>query len=206
MDHRSQPGDGKHGAYSSVRLIRGSQEEAEHFAALRRQLGDEAVGELLRARELMEHPRQLTQDERSIVDVTIAPVLRDLRAADAILPEVRYQAWEDRGTDYVRAFIGPVGQTTGQGVWVALASPAPERVAQLAEQVQEWEVEELCAAGRPATWPECPEHPGSHPLEPTVGDDGAASWRCPRSGMIICAIGELGGAGLGRARRQRPDP
>jgi hypothetical protein len=37
---------------------------------------------------------------------------------------------------------------------VTLAQPAAERVAALADQVQEWEVEELAAAGRPATWPQ----------------------------------------------------
>lgn len=70
----------------------------------------------------------------------------------------------------------------GMGVRVSLAGSPAERVAQLAEQVQEWEVEQLCWAGRSATWPECSEHPGSHPLEPTVAG-GVAVWRCPgRSG------------------------
>jgi hypothetical protein len=76
---------------------------------------------------------------------------------------------------------------------VALAQSAAERVAGLAEQVQEWEVEALAGAGRPATWPECPAHPASHPLEPAVSADGAATWRCPRSGLAVGAIGALGG-------------
>ncbi len=45
--------------------------------------------------------------------------------------------------------------------------------------------------GRSATWPECPQHPNSHPLEPVAADQHTAVWRCPRSGAVICAIGDL---------------
>jgi hypothetical protein len=163
-EERSQPGSSAYRSFLSVRSTGGGPEE---------------------------QPRPLTDDERSVIDAAIAPVLRDLRAADAILPEIRYEAW-DRGTDDVCAQIGSAGRTSGLGVWVALASSAAERAAQLADQVQEWEVEELCAAGRSATWPECPEHPASHPLEPVVDGHGAAIWRCPRSGLAISEIGQLG--------------
>jgi hypothetical protein len=143
----------------------------------------------------------LTDAERSVLDAALALVLRDLRAADAIVPEVRYEALEDRGPDYVCAVIGLPGQSLGSlGVWVAAGSSTAERVAGLAEQVQEWEVEALAAAGQPATWPECPEHPASHPLEPVVSADGGASWRCPRSGTAVGAIGGLGASG-GRGTR-----
>jgi hypothetical protein len=143
--------------------------------------------------EATPRPRPLTDAERSVVDAALAPVLLDLRAADVIVPEVRYEAW-DRGPGYVCACIAPAGRTVGSlGVWVELAASGSEQVAQLAEQVQEWEVEELCATGRSATWPECPEHPNTHPLEPVVTHEGAAIWRCPRSALAICAIGELGG-------------
>jgi hypothetical protein len=200
MDDRGRAGDDA-GAYQSFLFFEGSGDEAAHLAALRLQLGDEAVDEMRRSLELMRHPRPLTDGERPVAEETMAPVLRDLRAAGAIVPEVRYEAREDRGPDYVCAFIAPAGRTAdGQGVWVELAASLSERVVQLADQVQEWEVEELCAAGRPATWPECPEHPASHPLEPVMDDDGAAVWRCPRSGLAICAIGELGG------RDQRTTP
>jgi hypothetical protein len=60
----------------------------------------------------MRQPRPLTDGERSVVDATMAPVLHDLRAVDAIVPEVRYAAW-DRGPDFVCAFIAPVGRATG---------------------------------------------------------------------------------------------
>jgi hypothetical protein len=200
MGHRDRSGDDA-GAYQSSFFIQGSPEEAAHFAALRQRLGDEAVDRMLRSRELMRHPRPLSDEERSVLDAAMAPLLRDLRAADAIVPEVRYEAEEDCGPGYVCAVIGPAGRTVGSlGVRVAAARPAAEQVAGLAEQVQEWEVEALADAGRPATWPECPEHPRSHPLEPAVSSGGAASWRCPRSGLAVGAIGELGASG-GRGPR-----
>ena len=173
----SQSGDGAYRSSLSIRFTRDGQQEATP------------------------RPRPLTDAERSVVDAAFAPVLRDLRAADAIVPEVRYEAWPDRGPESVSAFIAPAGRTVGsRGVWVELAASRAEQVARLAEQVQEWEVEELCAAGRSATWPECPEHPNAHPLEPVVTDAGAASWRCPRAGLAICAIGELAGRRRGTAR------
>ena len=207
MDDRARPGDNA-GAYQSFLSIRSGAgrggEEAAHLAELRRRLGDGLVDKMLRTRELMRDPRPLTDGERAVLDAAMEPVLRDLRAAGALVPEVRYEAWEDQGPEYVSAFIAPPGETLGsQGVRVTLAHSAAERVADLAEQVQEWEVEALAAAGRPATWPECPEHPASHPLEPVMSADSTAIWRCPRSELPVCAIGELGGGRRRRAHKGR---
>ncbi|HTR93037.1 MAG TPA: hypothetical protein VMI73_14995 [Trebonia sp.] len=193
-----QPGPGDNGgAYQSGVLVwRNGVPDPAQVEALRVRLGDEIVDRMLRASELMRNPRPLTGEERTVLDAVMDPVLADLRAVGAILPEVRYEAWEDRGPDYVCAFIAPPGQTLGgNGVWVARFGPAGERVAELAEQVQEWEVEALAAAGRPATWPECPEHPRSHPLEPIAESAKRAVWRCPRSHRAVAGIGELGGSG-----------
>jgi hypothetical protein len=109
------------------------------------------------------------------------------------VPDVRHEAWADEGPDYVYAYIGPPGLAGGVGVQLNRAEPAAEQVARLADQVQEWEVEELCARGRPATWPRCPEHPDSHPLTPEVAPDGTAVWRCPRSARVAGVIGRLEG-------------
>jgi hypothetical protein len=193
MEDRTAPG-GNARAYQSSLHIRGSREEAACLTELRQRRGDEAVDRMLRDRELMRDPRPLTDGERAVIDAVLAPVLADLRAAGAIVPEVRYAATQDRGPDYVCAVIGPAGRAAGsRGVWAGLAQSAAERVAGLAEQVQEWEVEALAESGRPATWPQCPAHPASHPLEPAVSADGTATWRCPRSGLAVGAIGELGG-------------
>jgi ABC-type uncharacterized transport system ATPase subunit len=83
----------------------------------------------------------------------------------------------------IKPLVGIVLQKTGVDRYL----PA-DRLADIAQQLQEWELEELAAAGRPATWPECPKHPDSHPLSPRVRD-GVAVWSCPRTGRTEYAIG-----------------
>lgn len=60
------------------------------------------------------------------------------------------------------------------------------RLTQIADQVQDWAVEERWKRGESAVWPECPAHPDSHPLRPVDG-----AWHCPKSGERIAAIGGL---------------
>ncbi len=79
---------------------------------------------------------------------------------------------------------------TGQGVSILLEDSLQQRIASVADQVQEWAVEQLWYAGRPATWPECPQHPDGHPLEASVMDE-VAVWRCPRSKARIATVGSL---------------
>jgi hypothetical protein len=69
----------------------------------------------------------------------------------------------------------------------------PEQIAWVADQVQEWAVEELWTAGQPTNWPPCPEHPGTHPLAPAV-HGGAAEWMCPKSERVVSEIGRLPGS------------
>lgn len=193
MTDQPETGDNG-GAYESFLAISMTDwPEAARLDELRPRLGDEMVDRMLRAREMALHPRPLSQSERTDLDAVMDPVLADLRAAGAIVPEVRYEAWED-DPRYVFAFIGLPGLTAGgQGVRAERSGWPGLRLAELAEQVQEWEVEALAAAGRPATWPECPDHPRSHPLEPSAESAERAVWRCPRSQRAVCAIGELGG-------------
>jgi hypothetical protein len=134
-------------------------------------------------------PRELTVQEHEELRASLDPVLRDLRAAGAIVPTVREQARDDDNNNSVIAYLVGVGT---MGAWLRLGYSAAQRLADLADQVQEWEVEELAAQGRPATWPECPQHPRSHPLA-AEERDGEAVWCCPKSGAIICRIGALPG-------------
>jgi hypothetical protein len=79
---------------------------------------------------------------------------------------------------------------TAQGVFAMAAESLPQRIASVAGQVQKWAVEALWRAGRPATWPECPELPDSHPLTATVQEDRAV-WICPRTGHMLNEAGRL---------------
>lgn len=65
-----------------------------------------------------------------------------------------------------------------------------ERVVHVADQVQEFVLEELGRLELPAAWPECVEHPASHPLEARL-TDGGPGWVCPESGQTVAAIGGL---------------
>jgi len=199
VDHPGPPeSHERHGqafAYGAF-FVEGSPEEAAHFAALRERVGDDTVDRIQRRRELMRHPRPLADSEREVMRNAIAPLLRDMGVSGAIVPEVRYEAHADEGRDGsregVHAWITANG-ITGMGVWIPTGeSPLAEQVWWLADQLQEWEVEELCQAGRSATWPQCPEHPDSHPLQPDVEGEGNAVWRCPKSGQISCPIGASG--------------
>ncbi len=181
--------DDNSGAVQSY-LFRGTDEEVA--AQMRAQLGDERADEYLRTQRLRREHRPLDPGERAALDSLLAPVLADLRATGAIVPVVHYNAWEDQGPDYVYAYIGPPGKGASLGVWVNRARSVAEEVARLADHVQEWEVEELAAEGRAATWPQCPEHPNSHPLDAAADPDGTAVWHCPKSGRVAIPIGQLG--------------
>lgn len=72
---------------------------------------------------------------------------------------------------------------------VARSAQVSERVASMADQVQEWAIEELW--GQASTnWPACPQHPNSHPLKATTLG-GSAVWVCPADGALISKIGML---------------
>ena len=160
----------------------------ELLNAIESELGPEAAEALRLSREVRLHPRELTDSESREFRTALDPVLHDLRMSGAIVPDVREQPWDD-DPDLVFGWIESA--SSGLGIRIQLDLSAAERLADVADQVQEWEVEELAAEGRPATWPECPEHPDSHPLTPEVRDS-RALWCCPKSGHVIHPIGALG--------------
>ncbi|MEY9861668.1 hypothetical protein ABH935_007311 [Catenulispora sp. GAS73] len=128
-------------------------------------------------------------DVDALVDVNepefaaaLATVLRDLQAQSAVQPELRIDP------AYGPVLYAPDG--SGQGLTHPRGATTGDRLANLADQVQEWAVEALWTAGVAAVWPHCPEHPNSHPLRATVVDE-AAVWACPKSGAVVARIGEL---------------
>jgi hypothetical protein len=166
-------------------------DDEELIAAVEREIGPEAAEATRRSLRLARNPRALSDAERAELRANLEPILRDMHGSGAIVPDIVEEAHDDLGPDVVCAWIQPAGGGAGsQGIRVQVSLPAPERLADLADQLQEWEVEELAAAGRPATWPECPQHPGTHPLAPQARGDQAA-WCCPVSGQAIDVIGAL---------------
>ena len=118
----------------------------------------------------------------------LAPVLVDLGNSGAPIPDVRDQPWASF-PGQVSAMLHAV-DGTAQGVSAMADEPLARRIASVADQVQEWAVEALWRAGRPATWPDCPEHPNSHPLAATVWADRAV-WICPKAGRLVTRVGQL---------------
>ena len=66
------------------------------------------------------------------------------------------------------------------------------RVVSLADQMQEIVIEQLWGRGDSATWPECPDHPGGHPLKAAELDVFGPSWACPATGGPHFAVGSVG--------------
>jgi hypothetical protein len=118
----------------------------------------------------------------------LAPVLRDLESTGSVVPAVRDGNWSGIPGQLTGNVSGPDG--FGQGVFVMAGEPVPEQIASVADQVQEWAVEELCSVGRSTNWPPCPQHPATHPLAAVVrGDD--AVWICPKTEVVVGQIGRL---------------
>ncbi len=96
-------------------------------------------------------------------------VVADIRSSGAPEPVIS-------GEDWARAPGRPAAMIRwedggGRGVLVWAESPLVDNVVLLADQVQDAMVERLWQLGRPATWPGCPDHPGSHPLQARRIDD-----------------------------------
>jgi hypothetical protein len=150
---RSQRGEtssDNSGVYES-RLLIGVTTREEFLALLRERHGDEVADRWERSRALHERPRPLSPGERLILQETAAPALRDMVATGAIMLDVREEAHADQGPEVLCAWVSSSLGSSAMGLSIHVASPCPQRVAELAGQLQEFELEELCAAGRSAT-------------------------------------------------------
>jgi hypothetical protein len=117
----------------------------------------------------------------------MAPVLRDLRGAGIAEPRVEDDDWTGDPDSASVMLWSPDG--SGTGVYVSRSAPAFERVAAMADQVQEWAIEELSGKA-PTNWPRCPNHPSGHPMKPSTRDR-AAVWVCPSDGTPFSPVGSL---------------
>ncbi|MFI6759859.1 hypothetical protein ACIBF5_12060 [Micromonospora sp. NPDC050417] len=117
----------------------------------------------------------------------LEPVLRDIGVSGAPVPDIRDEDWaDDPGTESAMLWSR---DGSGAGVSVIVAQSAPDRVAHVADQVQEWVIEELWRRA-PTNWPVCPRHPDSHPLVATVRG-AAAVWVCPVDEAVVAPVGAL---------------
>lgn len=78
----------------------------------------------------------------------------------------------------------------GFGVSLSRSATSAERVAGMADQVQQWAIEDQLWGRGDTNWPPCPAHPDTHPLTAAVVDD-AAVWVCPQGGEVVAHVGEI---------------
>lgn len=117
----------------------------------------------------------------------LEPVLRDIRASGAPVPRIGDEDWA--ADPEVASAMLFSDDSNGAGFRVRLGGPAADRIADVADQVQDWVIDELM--GTTATnWPPCPHHPDSHPLRAAV-HDGVATWLCPSDATPFSPVGSL---------------
>lgn len=121
-----------------------------------------------------------------ILEQALQPVLRDIRRTGAPLPRIEDSpsgGYPDQPAAMLWSLNG-----TGSGVDVYTPAPEPDRIASVADQVQEWVIEERWISG--SNWPPCPHHPSTHPMT-AQSRDALAVWVCPTDDEVISAIGDL---------------
>lgn len=117
-----------------------------------------------------------------------ARVVRDLEATGVPVPRVEPADWQDHRTAEPAYLWSASG--SGMGIWVDTALAEADQVAMVAEQVQEFMVEELPGLHLPSNWPRCPGHPENHPMTALV-QDGKAHWSCPATRDPVVEVGAL---------------
>lgn len=120
-------------------------------------------------------------------------VFGDLAATGVPVPRVEesaWQPWQPSESARLLAASGASGASGARGVWVDLTLTEVEQLAMVADQVQEFVVEDLPSHQLPTNWPRCPEHPDNHPMAAVV-QDGRAVWACPASGRPAAEVGGL---------------
>jgi hypothetical protein len=62
---------------------------------------------------------------------------------------------------------------------------------EVTDTAQDAIVEALWSAGKPAVWPNCPDHSNTHPLQTDITPSEELVWVCPRSHRVVCVVGAL---------------
>ena len=118
---------------------------------------------------------------------SVEPVLRDLARAQLNAPTFDDTDWVgDRG--YVSCMMWSA-DGSGSGLSVRRAASLEERIAQAADQVQEWAIEDQLWGTARTNWPPCPSHPARHPLHASVAESNAV-WVCSADHSVVAPIGE----------------
>lgn len=119
------------------------------------------------------------------IQEALEPVLRDVSATTDVSLTVGASDQADEHGPYVWIGTSDGGATM---VRINATDTVAERVAAVADQVQEIVIEELWT--RASNWPMCPAHRSTHPLQ--VGMTPAGPWwTCPTDRAAVAAVGDL---------------
>ena len=122
-----------------------------------------------------------------LLKLALVPVLSDIRSSGVPEPSVVDGDWSEDPMDATAFMNSADGSSIGLRVQVD-GTPT-EQIVAVADQVQEWVIEELWTVGA-TNWPQCPHHPESHPLSAATRD-GVGVWACPTDTTAISIIGGL---------------
>lgn len=117
----------------------------------------------------------------------LVPVFRDLEGAVIAALQIDEVDWTGDPDSPSVMLRSPAGNA--MGVQVARLAPTSERIASVADQVQEFVIEELRGQA-PTNWPPCPRHPTAHPMRAMARND-TAVWVCPIDDSPVTMIGTL---------------
>ena len=143
----------------------------------------------------------MAEDLPEALAVALPRVLHDLEVTTGVVLRFEPYAWGLAEQLTAMAWWPDGG---GQGIFVMANDDAETSVASLADQIQELVVENKVAIDGSSTWPECPQHPRSHPMAATVVG-GVASWTCPLNSQPETRVGSLVTVARGKltARQKR---
>jgi hypothetical protein len=119
---------------------------------------------------------------------SVEPILRDLARAGINAPRFGDDDWVgDR--EYVSSMMWSE-DGSGSGLSVRRTARLDDRIAQAADQVQEWAIENQLWGLARTNWPPCPNHPESHPLQASAAGSNAV-WVCPADHSVVAPIGDV---------------
>lgn len=121
----------------------------------------------------------------------LSPIITDINTTSPVRVELAEAPHEYPGAP--AHWVRVTGTTGMIGYAPHAPDPLAQRIATAADQVHDWILECLPELGFPALWPECPGHPGTHPLTVALNDE-VPVWACPRTGIVVAPVGELGSA------------
>lgn len=124
----------------------------------------------------------------AVLREALEPILRELKRSRLHEPEIEDRDWTGESETASAMLWSPDG--SGSGVSVLRSATPAERIADMADQVQQWAIEDQLWRVGATNWPHCPAHPNTHPLKAAAVDD-AAVWVCPQGRKNVAQIGGL---------------